>query len=98
MQANFEVTGWGPALSPAPRRWCTLRILPTNPRDTVKWLKARQWAIEGQKEEPQRKKKELSISLEVLAKQNSVMGRIKRREEKRVGGEGTLQRGAQWDG
>lgn len=42
-------------------------------------------------------KKELSISLEVLAKQNSVMGRIKESGEKRVGGEGTLQRAAQWD-
>lgn len=95
MQANFEVTGRGPALSPAPWRWCTLCIRPTNPRDTVKWLKERQWAIEGQEEEPQQKNKELSISLEVLAKQNSVMERIKRREEKRVGSERTLQRGAQ---
>lgn len=41
--------------------------------------------------------KELSISLEVLGKQNSVMGRIKECEEKRVGGEGTLPRGTQWD-
>lgn len=40
--------------------------------------------------------KELSISLEVLAKQNSVMGMIKESGEKGVGGEGTLQRGAQW--
>lgn len=41
--------------------------------------------------------KELSISLEVLAKQNSVMGRIKECEEKRVGGEGTLPKRTQWD-
>lgn len=38
--------------------------------------------------------KELSIFLEVLAKQKSVMGRIKERGEKRVGSEGTLQRRA----
>lgn len=41
--------------------------------------------------------KELSISLDVLAKQNFVMGRIKECVEKRVGGEGTRQRGVQWD-
>lgn len=55
MQANFEVMGRGPA----PRRWCTLHILPTNPRDTVKWLKEKQWAMEGQGEEPQWKKSSL---------------------------------------
>lgn len=43
-------------------------------------------------------KRGLSISLEVLGKQNSVMGRIKEGEEKRVGGgEGTLPGEAQWD-
>lgn len=59
--------------------------------------------MEGQGEEPP-VEKELSISLEVLAKQNSLMVRIKEREERKKkgggggrGGEETLQRGAQWD-
>lgn len=52
MQANFEVRGWGPA----PNQPLDADVLSTfsltNPRDTVKWLKERQWAMEGQGEEP----------------------------------------------
>lgn len=97
MRANFEVMGWGPAPSRPLGADVLLAFSPNNPRDTAKLLKGEVASNRRSRREAPTEKRALYF-LQVLAKQNSVMGRIKGYEEKRVGGMGTLQRGAQWDG